>query len=54
MQPCGDATRMMVPVTKGTTGHERAARTLDKSMLILPREKSLSMKKINAAEHEYI
>ena len=34
VQPCGDATWMLVPVTEGTPWEERAARTLDKSMLI--------------------
>ena len=34
VQPCGDATWMLVPVTEGTPWEEGAAITLDKSMLI--------------------
>ena len=34
VQPCGDATWMVVPVTEGNPGEVRAARTLDKSMLV--------------------
>ena len=34
VQPCGDATWMVVPMTEGTPWEMRAARTLDKSMLV--------------------